>query len=141
LTTADACRIVPAYGEALMDLVDLFWNLRQQQQIAAATVRAATASADAEEHRASLDDLNRRFERLALVTQSVWEVLAERLQLSEDTLLAKLHEVDARDGARDGRVSTGTRACPKCHRPSPGARTTCLYCGATLGPSRPFEGL
>jgi len=124
-----------------MDLVDLFWNLRQQQQIGEAKAKSDLAHSDAQAHESALADLNRRFERLALVTQALAELLRERAHVSEADLTAKIDEIDMRDGKRDGRVSASGRSCPKCGREVAGLRTTCLYCGAPLGGSTPFDGL
>jgi hypothetical protein len=123
-----------------MSMLELFWNLRQQQQIGSATTTASLAASDGRAHEASLADLKSRFERLALVTQALAELLAERAHVSEADFLAKIDEVDMRDGVRDGRVTGDTRSCPKCGRPSPGHRTACLYCGAPL-PATPFAGV
>jgi hypothetical protein len=121
-----------------MSLLELFWNLRQQQQIGSAITTANLAASGARLQEASLADVNDRLERLALVTQALSELLAERATVSEADLLAKIDEIDMRDGVRDGRVATSTRSCPKCGRPSPGQRTSCLYCGAPLGAAKPF---
>jgi ribosomal protein S27AE len=123
-----------------MDLVDLFWNLRQQQQIGEVNAKAALARSDVQTQDAAVADLNRRFERLALVTQALAELLSERAKVSQADLAAKIDEIDMRDGVRDGRVAA-TRSCPKCGRAIAGHRTTCLYCGATLDAAKPFDGL
>jgi hypothetical protein len=124
-----------------MDLVDLFWNLRQEQQIGQATARAEHAQSDARAHASSLEDLNRRFDRLALVTQALAELLTERAHVSNADLAAKIDEIDMRDGVRDGRVAPAPRSCPKCHREIAGHRTTCLYCGTPLDAATPFDGV
>jgi hypothetical protein len=120
-----------------MSLLDLFWNIRQQQQISSATLTATVAASDARIHEASLADLNSRVERLALVTQALSELLTERASVSEADLLAKIDEIDMRDGVRDGRAPINPRSCPKCGRPNTGHRTACLYCGAPLGAQTP----
>ncbi len=124
-----------------MSLIEFFWNLRQQQQIGSATTTASLAASDARAHEASLADLNSRFERLALVTHALSELLFERAHVSEADLLAKIHEIDMREGVHDGHPAGSTRSCPKCGRPSPGQRTACLYCGAPIGAAQPFAGL
>jgi hypothetical protein len=122
-----------------MSLFELFWNLRQQQQIGSATVTANLAASDAQAHESSLADLSNRFERLALVTNALWELLAERTHLSDEDLLAKIHEIDRR--VRDGSAAGSPRSCSKCGHASAGQRTTCLYCGAAVGTMKPFAGL
>jgi hypothetical protein len=123
-----------------MSLLQVFWNLRQQQQIGAATTNASLAADTARANDVSVADLTRRFDRLALVTQALAELLTERAHVSEADVLAKIDEIDMRDGVRDGRA-TGARTCPKCHRPCPGQHQTCLYCGAPLGSANPLAGL
>jgi hypothetical protein len=124
-----------------MGLFEFFWNLRQQQQIGSATTTASAAASEARAHESSLADLNSRFERLVLVTHALSELLAERAHVSEADLLAKIHEIDVRDGVTDGGAASGARSCPKCGHPNSGQRTACLYCGAALGPANPFAGL
>jgi uncharacterized paraquat-inducible protein A len=123
-----------------MDLVDLFWNLRQQQQIGEVNAKAALARSDVQTQDSAVADLNRRFERLALVTQALAELLSERAKVSQADLAAKIDEIDMRDGVRDGRVAA-TRSCPKCHHSTAGHRTTCLNCGASLDAATPFDAL
>ncbi len=124
-----------------MDLLDLFWNLRQQHQIGEVRTKASLAHSDAQAQESALADLTRRFERLALVTQALAELLAERAQVKEADLIAKVDEIDLRDGKRDGRVSLMPRSCPRCRREVAGHRTTCLYCGTPIDSTTPFDGL
>jgi hypothetical protein len=124
-----------------MSLFEFFWNVRQQQQIGVATTNASLATAGTRAQEWALADLNNRFDRLALVTQALFELLGERAQVSEADLLAKIDQIDMRDGVRDGRAAAGGRRCPRCHRSCTGPRTTCLYCGATLDAGTPFAGL
>jgi hypothetical protein len=124
-----------------MDLFDLFWNLRQQQQIGSITAKAALASADVRAQESSIANLSHRFERLTLVTQALFELLSERAHVTEADLMAKIGEIDRRDDARGDRVAGSTRTCPKCGHSWSGRRTTCLYCGATLNPGKPFDRL
>ncbi len=124
-----------------MDMLDFFWNLRQQQQIGLVTAKAGLASADMRAQESSIAELNQRFERLALVTQAVFELLSERAHVTEFDLMTKIGEIDRRDAARSDRAHASTRACPKCGHSWSGHRTTCLYCGAALHPGKPFDGL
>lgn len=124
-----------------MDLLDLLWNLRQQQQISGMTAKTSVVAADARAQEASLADLNSRFERLTLVTQALAELLFERAHVTEDDLLAKIKAIDMRHGARDGSASVARRSCPSCGHEVAGHRSVCLYCGASLGTAKPFDGI
>jgi len=123
-----------------MDLVDLFWNLRQQGQIGGATTKATSAVSDAKVQEAMLADVTSRLERLTLVTQAMWELLSEHTNVIASDLLAKMKEVDMRDGTKDSRV-VADRLCQKCGHAVGGPRATCLYCGAPIDAANPFAGL
>ena len=88
------------------------------------------------------DDLRTRVDRLHLATTAMWELLCERTGLDEDDLLAKIQEIDLRDGKRDGRIDTRASAspveCPECTRTNNARRTACLYCGVELPPTSPL---
>lgn len=79
-----------------------------------------------------LEDLERRTESLTLACQALWEILQEELNLSNETILKKMQEVDLRDGVLDGRVSVDVAACPSCQRSNKASRANCIYCGEQL---------
>lgn len=124
-----------------MDLFDILWNIRQQQQIGGVTAKTAVVAADARVQETALADLSSRFERLALVTQALAEFLFERTQVTEPDLLAKIHAIEMRHGPRGGSTAVARRSCSSCGHEIAGHRTVCLYCGAALGPAKPFDGV
>lgn len=78
------------------------------------------------------DELHRledRFERLALLTAALAELVLERLGATEEDLAAKIAEIDGRDGAVDGRRTRVARPCTSCQAAVPVDRTTCQFCG------------
>lgn len=124
-----------------MDLLDILWNIRQQQQIGGVTAKTAVAAAEARAQEATLADLSSPFERLALVTQALAELLFEHTPVTEADLLAKITAIDMRHGPRQGLTAVARRSCPSCGHEVAGHRTVCLYCGASLGPAKPFDGI
>lgn len=68
-------------------------------------------------------------ERLSLLNQAMWELLRERLRLSDDDLEKKAQEVDMRDGKPDGKMSRHPLRCPQCGRVTNSRHKKCLYCG------------
>lgn len=79
--------------------------------------------------RSDVIELREHVDRLALMTQSLWELLQERLHLTDADLEKKVQEVDLRDGAADGKMSRHALRCPKCLRVSNSRHKKCLYCG------------
>ena len=74
-------------------------------------------------------DLEHEVQRLMLMNQALWELLRERLQLSEADLLRKSEEIDLRDGVKDGAITITPLKCPRCGRVSSSRYWKCLYCG------------
>jgi hypothetical protein len=75
----------------------------------------------------SLED---RVDKLLLACTALWELLRDRTDLTEDDLLAKVQEVDLRDGQADGKITKTVKKCPACGRTMSPRHRQCLYCGA-----------
>lgn len=84
-------------------------------------------------------ELDKRFNKLALGCQALWELLRERLNLTEEELRAKVLEIDLRDGRTDGNMSISVMECPACKARTNSRRQTCLMCGAPLEKPHAFE--
>lgn len=92
---------------------------------------AAGQPVPAERLSAYLDGEEARLHRLALVVEGMRECLEAVGLLSEAQLLAKIEEIDLRDGQADGRQGGAVRTrCGSCGRLNTGARRRCLYCGS-----------
>ena len=119
-----------------------FFNLHQSHHFHSQRGDIRDVSRQARESKNEIEDLHARLDRLHLATSAMWELLCERTGLDEDDLLAKIQEVDLRDGRLDGRVDEGVNAppaqCPACSRVNNSRRTTCLYCGIELPPTSPI---
>lgn len=76
---------------------------------------------------------------MALASQAMWELVRARLEISEEELLAKMNEIDLRDGTKDDRMSTRPTSCPKCKRTSSTKNTRCIYCGELLPKPHVFQ--
>ncbi len=85
-----------------------------------------------------LEFLSRRVDRLSLACQALWELVRDNTALSDADVVAKVEEVDLRDGHRDGRCATTPRLCPSCERPLNRRQERCLYCGHQLDAGAPF---
>jgi ribosomal protein S27AE len=92
---------------------------------------AQQTSADAEE----------RLDKLTLITMAMWELLRDNTKFTELDLLAKVQELDLRDGKPDGKVSLTVCKCPKCSRTMSPRHKKCLYCGHAELVDSVFDGM
>ncbi len=114
-------------------MLDLFWNLYQQRQISQLQSERRKETAETEltarrEASRQVEQLNERLDKMVMVVHAVWTLLAERTNVTEAELFARITEIDAQDGTVDGRVtrqpvkcSCGATVCMKFNR--------CLFCG------------
>lgn len=110
-----------------------FWDLHQQRRIDeqdSKLEKTERKHASAESRVARVEE---RLERLLLVNAALWELARGRLGFTEEDLIAKVSEIDLRDGAADGKRATTPRACRHCKRLNAAVHAHCLYCGMNLG--------
>jgi hypothetical protein len=120
-------------------MIDVIWDLYQQQQIGRAGERADSARQAATDLESRVRELEARLDRACLVTQSLWELLKEQTGLTEERLLKKFKEVDLRDGRLDQRMGrAGPVDCPKCLRTVSTKHLRCLYCDTELPGANPL---
>lgn len=116
------------------------WDIIQQVQIENLRSRQNsgqwTADHLADRTLARDTALGQRVDRLALVAEAMWELLSERTGITMDELLARVREIDARDGTVDGRHGIAPDApvtrCPACQAVVPRGRKDCQFCGAVV---------
>ena len=74
-------------------------------------------------------DLEHEVQRLMLKNQALWELVRDRLKLTDSDLDRKSEEIDLRDGVKDDQVTITPLKCPTCGRVSSSKHWKCLYCG------------
>ena len=119
--------------------MDLIIDLYQQGKIAQAQSKAEQAVDRSKRLQDEVDDLKRKADALTIACQSLWEIVRTRLSLDEQVILAKMQEIDLRDGKLDGKIATKIITCPSCSRPNNTKRHCCLYCGKRLSGGHLFE--
>jgi hypothetical protein len=80
--------------------------------------------------------LEQRLDELELGFAAIWRLLKNQYQLTDEQLIRAMQEIDASDGAQDGKISRGQRQCPSCKRQALlryGRK--CSWCGADLPPA------
>ncbi|MGC4006658.1 MAG: hypothetical protein QM811_27460 [Pirellulales bacterium] len=104
-----------------------------------AAERAAAAKTQAEQAKDRVRDLEDALARSNLVSQALWELVKEKLGLEEGELLAKIAEVDLRDGKADGRMVGRVATCGQCGRTVNTKHKKCIYCGELLPREHIFQ--
>ena len=64
-----------------------------------------------------------------LINEALWELIRDKLKLTEQDLNDKLYEIDMRDGQLDGKNQRKIADCPKCQRKVSPRHPACIYCG------------
>jgi hypothetical protein len=76
-----------------------------------------------------------KLERLALTNQALWEVLRERVGVTEAEVLRKRLEIDERDNVISQTIGPMSVTCPKCGLVNSSRDYACKKCGdAVRGP-------
>lgn len=115
----------------------MLWDIIQQAQIHDAQSTADGANRRADLVRRDVENSQATIDALALSCAAMWELLSDKLGVTEQELMAKIEEIDLRDGKLDGKIARVTQDCPDCRRVNNGKRVRCLYCGTAL-PRAPF---
>jgi len=81
------------------------------------------------ENRGEIRELRHQVERLSLLNQALWELVRDRLNLSDGDLEQLAHAIDMRDGVEDGKITATPVRCPSCERVNSSRHPKCIYCG------------
>ena len=120
-------------------MLDLFIDWHQQRRISQAESAAAEAREDSGKQSERIRRLEMNLDRMTIISQALWELLRERVNVTEDELLAKVGEIDLRDGTEDGMISPQVIACPKCSRKVSTKKACCIFCGTDVPQPHVFK--
>lgn len=110
-------------------MLNLFWDLRQNYEIASARSSAEQGAHQAERARDAVRQLEQRVDKLALVNMALWTLLKENTTFTDEDLNRRVQELDLSDGKLDGRIRGAVANCPDCDRTLSQRHNRCLYCG------------
>ena len=113
------------------------WDISQDGRINDAANTAGKAQAKAERANEELRGMQRQIDHLTLLCQSMWELLREETNLSDQILRAKVADVDTRDGKADGKINPQVFPCPACGANCNTTRQSCTMCGEDLKSHKP----
>lgn len=79
--------------------------------------------------------LEMRIDALELTCAALWTLLKHHHGYTDDELVRAIHDVDARDGVVDGKITHSAKVCPHCNRKVLTRNPTkCSWCGGDLAP-------
>ena len=117
--------------------MEFLWEAHQQHRIGNAQRSAESAKDTADQLRSEVNDLKRKTEALTIASQAMWELVRERTGFTDADILAKMQEIDLRDGQADGKITGTLVYCLACRRGTHSKRKLCIYCGELLPPADP----
>lgn len=104
-----------------------------------AAVEAAQGKTTAQNAEMMAQELRRQVNKLTLINMALFEILHEKLGLTEAELQAKMTEIDLRDGHLGGDVPhTPPVSCEACGKTYSKRHNHCLYCGHINMSGSPF---
>lgn len=108
------------------------------------SISSVYASADAAQAKSSVTRaaqairaMQDQLAKSQLVNQAMWELMSKKMGFTEQQLMAKMSEIDLRDGVEDGKVTAKAQKCPACGHMVSKRHKTCIYCGHQIEKS-PF---
>jgi len=104
-----------------------------------AKARATAARSAALDAQSAIAALEKRVDKLALISMALWSLLSEKCALSEEVLAERVKQIDAMDGAEDGKLGGQGPPCPQCGRPMSNRHAKCLFCGAERPQTTAFD--
>ncbi|HEY3324655.1 MAG TPA: hypothetical protein VGP72_29655 [Planctomycetota bacterium] len=102
------------------------------------SARVENAAESAKRAAEEVESLREQLDHLTLITQALWELLKQKLEVSDQELMEMVRSVDQLDGKIDGRYSKVRANCPQCGRPVNASNNLCLYCNVKVEQTTPF---
>lgn len=93
------------------------------------------AKSKARQAQAKVRILEENLAKALMINEALWELIRDRLGLTEDDLNNKLYEIDMRDGKLDGKNQRPISECPNCQRRVSSRHAACIYCGTVIDDS------
>lgn len=117
-----------------MDMINFLWNATQQMQLEEAKQAAEDTKFEAQLAAQDAVELTylpyvKQLDKLGLVCQAMWTLIQEKTDLTERDLLARVTELDLKDGVHDGKYTKPPIDCPKCQSKMSRKFNRCLFCG------------
>lgn len=118
---------------SLVSVLDFLtgYVMGQRSAARAASHARGAATAAASTTAGQLYDLDRRIDRLLLVTDAMWSLLREQ-GFTDEQLAERIRQLDEEDGILDGIRRHKPVRCPACESVNEPGRSGCVICGKEL---------
>jgi hypothetical protein len=111
-------------------MMNALWGYGEHmRREAVAGIEARQAASDRRMTETIAADLERRLDKLTLISMAMWSFLKEKSKLTEEDLLERVKTIDLMDGSADGKLKRQIAQCPSCNRVMSPRHMKCLYCG------------
>ncbi|MBM82937.1 MAG: hypothetical protein CMJ78_20435 [Planctomycetaceae bacterium] len=80
--------------------------------------------------------LDNQVRRLKVVTQALWQIVRDKLDISEEDLIAAVRDLET-----DQQQGAPTKRCYDCSKENNPKQLKCLYCGGELARLTAFDEL
>ncbi len=127
--------IVQPIDPKLLNLFSIIWQGQPQEDPTAEPLRVPGTPPEV----AGAARLDERIDQLLLVVQAMWTLVQEKTGLTDAELLARVTELDAKDGTRDGRITRPPVKCAKCGAAVARKFNRCLFCGEPYKEGSAFD--
>lgn len=121
------------------------FDLYQQQRIRRTDQRVSANENNNEyrhqRSRDEIDELDARIDRMMLITEAVWQLLAEKSGLDEDDLADRVRQLDKLDGIEDGRRQSLASDCGSCGAKVNPKSAICQFCGIDVPQRSIFDAV
>ncbi len=114
-----------------MDVFDIYQHHRIRQTDKRVSANESNAEFRHRHNRDDIDQMDARVDRLALITEAVWQLLAEKGGLTEDDLAERIRHLDSLDGKEDGRRQPMASNCDCGAKVNPKSEI-CQFCGTEV---------
>ena len=119
--------------------MDLLWEVSQRNTIHNAAEDASGAKFKTDQVYKKVVELEKRLNRITLVSQARWELIRDHTGWTDDEILERIQEIDLRDGKLDGKLGASVTDCPNCNAKVNSRRGYCMICGTEVQVGEVFE--
>lgn len=121
--------------------VDLFDVVQQFQIDELRELSRQTETRIINDTRPYAERIARQIGALTLINRAMWELLEAKLGVTQAELVAKVAEIDLRDGVADGQYMNAAGDCPECEAKICVQLQRCLFCGFEPKKKDPFDAV